>query len=225
MSGSGEQDRRRQELEELLPWLAAGTLNRRDAQRVEDALAKDPELARRYEIVREELVGTIHLNETLGAPSARAMEKLFEKIDAEPARARAANFDFSGRTASFLESLSPRALAFAATAAALVLILQSGVIGGMLMSGPAPVRYETASAPHAVSMTGAFVLVRFTPSASAQDVTTFLETNKASIVEGPLTGGFFRVRVSNNRLAPNALQSIASRMQSDKSVSFVAPTE
>jgi hypothetical protein len=56
-------------------------------------------------------------------------------------------------------------------------------------------------------------------------VTSFLEANKASIVEGPLTGGFFRVRVSDNRQTPNALQSIASRMQVDKSVSFVAPTE
>jgi hypothetical protein len=37
--------------------------------------------------VREELAETIHLNETLGAPSARAMEKLFDAIDAEEASA------------------------------------------------------------------------------------------------------------------------------------------
>ncbi len=82
----------RQEIEELLPWHAAGTLSRRDAQRVEEALARDPELARRYALVREEFGETIHLNETLGAPSARALEKLFAKIDAEPARRRAASF-------------------------------------------------------------------------------------------------------------------------------------
>ncbi|MGB8612795.1 MAG: hypothetical protein WCD60_14320 [Pseudolabrys sp.] len=35
----------RQEIEELLPWHAAETLSRRDAQRVEEALARDPELA------------------------------------------------------------------------------------------------------------------------------------------------------------------------------------
>ncbi|MGA9339573.1 MAG: hypothetical protein WBV66_18190 [Pseudolabrys sp.] len=73
----------RQEIEELLPWHAAGTLSRRDAQRVEEALARDPELARRYALVREELGETISLNETLGAPSARALENLFAKIDAE----------------------------------------------------------------------------------------------------------------------------------------------
>ena len=76
----------REDIEDLLPWHAAGTLNRRDTQRVEEALAKDSELARRFALVREELGETIHLNETLGAPSARAMEQLFAKIDAEPAR-------------------------------------------------------------------------------------------------------------------------------------------
>jgi hypothetical protein len=77
----------RHEIEELLPWHAAGTLSRRDAHRVEQALAGDRELARRYELVRQELAETIHLNETLGAPSARAMEKLFAAIDAEEAGA------------------------------------------------------------------------------------------------------------------------------------------
>ncbi|MDT9136264.1 hypothetical protein RSW15_24330, partial [Escherichia coli] len=63
----------RSEIEDLLPWHAAGTLSAREAQSVEAALARDPELKRRYELVREELAQTIHLNETLGAPSARAM--------------------------------------------------------------------------------------------------------------------------------------------------------
>src|SRR5262249_33999864 len=35
----------------------------------------------------QELAETIHLNETLGAPSARAMEKLFAAIEAEEAGA------------------------------------------------------------------------------------------------------------------------------------------
>src|SRR5438046_10060257 len=74
------------EIEALLPWYAAGTLSRRDANRVEQALASDRELARQYDLVREELVETIHLNETLGAPSARAMERLFAAINRGGAR-------------------------------------------------------------------------------------------------------------------------------------------
>ncbi|MGY4594089.1 anti-sigma factor RsiW [Bradyrhizobium sp. GM22.5] len=36
------------EIELLLPWHAAGTLNPRDARRVDEALARDPELAKQY---------------------------------------------------------------------------------------------------------------------------------------------------------------------------------
>ena len=67
-------EKERHEIEALLPWHAAGTLSRRDADRVEQALAGDRELARRYDLVRQELAETIHLNETLGAPSPRARE-------------------------------------------------------------------------------------------------------------------------------------------------------
>jgi len=100
------------DIEELLPWHAAGTLSRRDTQRVEEALARDPELARRYAMVREELGETILLNETLGAPSAHAMEKLFVKIDAEPARKPAASLNLGARIAEFFASLTPRTLAW-----------------------------------------------------------------------------------------------------------------
>src|SRR5262249_7107175 len=76
-------EKERHEIEALLPWHAAGTRSRRDADRVEQALADDCELARRYHLVRRELAATIHLNETLGAPSAGAKEKLFATIEAE----------------------------------------------------------------------------------------------------------------------------------------------
>jgi anti-sigma factor RsiW len=72
------------DLELLLPWHAAGTLDARDARRVADALARDPELARQYVVIREEYAATIGFNENLGAPSMRAMQKLFAAIDAEP---------------------------------------------------------------------------------------------------------------------------------------------
>ena len=68
-------------------WHAARTLSRHEANLVERALAADAELARCYDLVRQELAETIHLNETLGAPSGRAMEKLFAAVEAGEARA------------------------------------------------------------------------------------------------------------------------------------------
>src|SRR5262249_10597832 len=80
-------EKERHEIEALLPWHAAGTLSRRDAGRVEQGLAGDCELARRYDLVRQELAETIHPNEALRAPSARGMEKLFAAIEGEEAGA------------------------------------------------------------------------------------------------------------------------------------------
>src|SRR5262249_57665999 len=74
------------DIELLLPWHAAGTLSARDARRVEEALASDPDLARQYAVIREEYAETIDLNESLGAPSVRAIQNLFAAIDAEPAQ-------------------------------------------------------------------------------------------------------------------------------------------
>jgi anti-sigma-K factor RskA len=95
-----DEESERHEIEALLPWYAAGTLSRREADLIEQALAGDSELARRYDVVRQELTETIQLNETLGAPSARATEKLFAAIDAEEAPAPRKRLRRTSRTAT-----------------------------------------------------------------------------------------------------------------------------
>src|ERR1700738_3184434 len=121
------------EIEMLLPFHAAGTLNARDARRVDEALARDPELAGQYAVIREEYAETIHLNESLGAPSARAMQNLSAASDAEPARKPSASLNLSARMAGFFAKLSPRTLAWSAGLGALALLLQAGVIGAVLL--------------------------------------------------------------------------------------------
>jgi hypothetical protein len=214
----------RQEIEELLPWHAAGTLSRRDAQRVEDALANDPELARRYALVREEFGETIHLNETLGAPSARALEKLFAKIDAEPERRQAVSLNLGSRIGEFFASLSPRTLAWSASAAAIAILLQAGLLADIMLK-ETKTGYETASAPTTDPGVGAFTLIRFAPQASSDDITKFLEANKLSIAAGPMAGGLYKVRVAVTRIPKGELANIVKKLQQDKVVGFIATTE
>src|SRR5262249_37381827 len=126
----------REEIEALLPWHAAGTLSRREAQKVEQALAHDAELALQYETVRQDLVETIGLNESLGAPSARAMQRLMADIEADASTARRvrSSFNFGEWLSEKLSSFSPRTLAWSATAAALAIVLQAGLLAGMFVS-------------------------------------------------------------------------------------------
>ena len=215
----------RSEIEGLLPWHAAGTLGHRDTQRVEAALAGDPELARRYELVREELAQTIHLNETLGAPSSRAMQALFAKIDAEPARNKVASINLGASIRAFFASLSPRTLAWSASAAALAILLQAGLIAGIMLKEKNVGGYETASTPTSVGGTGAYALIRFQAQASAADITNFLETNKLSISDGPSAGGLYRVRIAATKLPKADLDRIVKTLREDKVVGFIGIAE
>ena len=90
-----------------------------------------------YELVREELAETIHLNETLGAPSARVMEKLFAAIDADEARSprRRRSFDLAQRISGLLSAFTPRTLAWTATAAALAILVEGAIIAPRRIAG------------------------------------------------------------------------------------------
>src|SRR5690242_13331911 len=95
-------DTERTDIEALLPWHAAGSLNRRDAERLENMLAGDRELARRLDLAHAELRETIRLNEALGMPSERARQSLFARIDAELARASSALSGLAGPITRFI---------------------------------------------------------------------------------------------------------------------------
>ena len=216
------------DIEMLLPWHAAGTLKARDARRVEAALARDPELARQYAVIREEYTETIGLNETLGAPSARAMQKLFAAIDAEPARKPSAMSRLSTRISGFFASLSPRTLAWSASLGALALVLQAGVIGAVLVNEPA--NYQTASLSMNEPITRTLspevgpprVLVRFAPEARIADINALLESYGASIVDAK--GGMFRLQIGDKAMTKGQVSSLISKLQSEKIVNLAVAT-
>jgi len=123
-----------EDIEALLPWYATGALNPRDTRRVEEALRQDPGLRKQYAAIQDEYIETVSLNENLGAPSTRALQKLMTAIETEPAgRAPAVAPKRPGRFAALLASLSPRTLAWSASFGALALVLQAGIIGTILM--------------------------------------------------------------------------------------------
>ncbi len=208
----------REEIESLLPWYAAGTLSRRDTARVEDALANDAELARRFEMVREELGETIIVNESLGAPSARAMKALFEKIEAEPARKPAMSFNLMGRVSEFMSSFTPRTLAYAGGVAVLALVLQAGVIGNLVSERSVGQGPGLASAPMTAPVQGVQAMVRFAPQASAAEITAFLAANNATVI-GSTADGNFRLLVPGKGDASEIVKKLAE----NKVVSSVLP--
>ena len=215
------------EIEMLLPWHAAGTLNPRDARRVDEALARDPELARQYAVIREEYAETIDLNESLGAPSARAMQTLFAAIDAEPAGKPSLSRGISARIAGFFASLSPRTLAWSSSLGALALLLQAGVIGTLVTNQPAS--FQTASLSMDQPVTRSLgaeppprALVRFAPDARVADITALLDRYQAAIID--TRGGMFRLQFGNKAMAKDQVAGLISRLQGEKIIGLAVAT-
>ena len=219
------------DIEALLPWHAAGTLSARDTRRVDEALAADPDLARQYEAIREEYAETILLNESLGAPSSRAMQKLFAAIDAEPARS-SGSARLSQRLGGFFAGLSARTLMASAAVGALALVLQAGVIGTMVMQrsdalveiaaepAPAPPGSPAIITRSIAPEAAPRLLVRFTPAARVSDITALLDIYQATIVDGG-KAGLFRLQLGRLPMTKEQVAGWVSRLSNEKIVSSV----
>jgi anti-sigma factor RsiW len=226
-------DQEPSEIEMLLPFHAAGTLSARDARRVDEALAGDPELARQYAVIREEYAETISLNESLGAPSTRAMAKLFAAIDAEPARKPSLSVSLSARVSEFFARLSPRTLAWSASLGAIALLLQAGVIGAVLMKNQtasfqtASLSLNESSAPITRDLGSSAAppraLVRFAPEARVADITALLDNYQASIVDGA-KGGMFRLQFGSKAMSKDEVASLLKRLQGEKIIGLAVAT-
>ena len=208
-------------IEALLPWYAAGTLNPRDAKRVEEALARRPDLRASLEVVREDRDETIALNEALGAPSPAAWARVLAVAQAEPRKP-----SFKARLASLAGLLGlgaephPRRLAWVAAAAAIVIALQAATIVSLLPAAKGP-GYQTASESPAVAE-GASVLVAFAPDARLDQVGAWLQQHHASIVEGPRSG-LYRVRVGDKNLTKEQMAALIAELSASPLVRMVLP--
>ena len=106
---------------------------------MEAALANDPELARRLEWVRAEFAQEIYINEEAASPPDNDVKALFAKIDALPARrpAAAATHRQVSPTASpnFLPHFRRARWPGPPWRPALAIVLQAGLIAGILLQG------------------------------------------------------------------------------------------
>jgi anti-sigma-K factor RskA len=215
----------REEIEALLPWHAAGTLSRRDAQKVEQALASDTDLATQYSLIRDELVETIGLNESLGVPSARAMQKLMADIEADASTARRtrSSFNLGEWLSEKLSSFSPRTLAWSASAAALAIVLQAGLLAGMFVNErQGDAGFKTASVERNLAVKPTEAMIGFTSQANIAEITKLMQTYKMAIVDGPASD-MYTVRFAMTGMPKEELGRVLKQLQDEKTVRFVYP--
>jgi hypothetical protein len=184
----------RDEIEALLPWYVSGTLDAKSRARVERYLEAHPEVKAHVALAREEADAAIAANEAIAAPGRDALDRLRASVAAAPRRKPVAGLlsQVSDRFADWLSGFSPPQLAFAGAAAALLLALQAGVIGALVMERAAAPTYQTAGGEEKAGE-GLELLVGFSPAATAQEITDLLKRLDAVVADGP-KAGLYRLR-------------------------------
>jgi hypothetical protein len=184
----------RDEIEALLPWYVSGTLDAKSRARVERYLEAHPEVKAHVALAREEADAAIAANEAIAAPGRDALDRLRASVAAAPRRTPVAGLlsQVSDRFADWLSGFSPPQLAFAGAAAALLLALQAGVIGALVMERAAAPTYQTAGGEEKAGE-GLELFVGFSPAATAQEITDLLKRLDAVVTDGP-KAGLYRLR-------------------------------
>lgn len=217
----------REEIEMLVPFYVTGRITADDARRVDEYLRRNPDFAEHVELAREERAATVAVNEALGFPNARASDRIFAEIAREPeplaSRAGRQGRGLLAGLREFFAAPSPGAVRYAAIAAAAVVLVQAAVLGGLLMrpgdAGPGG-GYEVAGGPKEAA--GTLALVAFQDGATLADMTRVLTEAGAGIVEGPLQGGFYKVRFSAGK--GDAAQRIEALKAKSAAVRMVLPS-
>lgn len=237
---------KREQIEAMLPWYERGQLEDADAKRVEKYLADNPGVADQLALIEEERGETILLNETRGAPSGRALDRLMDSIEAhEAANPSLASTKKAvwGWASRLVGAPVPARLQWIAAAAAILIVVQGVSLGVLLTSGtpfgegadkPAGQSYETASGPTrgvvrepgSGAVKGTFALVQFTDTAKISDINAILTEKGFTLVEGPKPRGFYRIRISDQALDNRARDTILDELMARQElVSLALPAE
>jgi len=201
----------RDEIEMLLPWYVGGRLEAADRDRVERYLAHHPEVRRQLELIREEQHQTIMANEALPTLSAGAFDRLTAGLPMHRAGlGQRLRQGFLYRAiADFFTVPRPRALRFAAVAAAGLLLLATVAITALIVRGGAS-NYETAAGRDRGQ--GLSFFIGFSDQASAKAIAQLLQDFDAHIVDGPKPGAIYQITVPSSDRSATAQEALQRRL-------------
>jgi hypothetical protein len=214
-------DRREDYDADLLPWLVADRLDDKDRDRLLARIRTDDGFAKEAAGAEIEAFAAISDNEAMGAPSPAVFDRLMADIEREKQPQSAFRISrLGGLLRGWSDRLREPALArMAGAAAAILLLVQAGVIA-MLLSGdvrPGSRTYETASGEGTIAETH---LVKFADNATFAEISAILSQVGARI-EGPLPGGFSRIVVE--KPAEAGEPSVTERLKQAKLVMVILP--
>lgn len=177
-------DKRRREIEELLPFLLNGTLEGAELAKVEAAVAADPKLAQELEFLRA-VRGDVKTRPTAQSPGEFGLARLMKDVDSE-------------RTTIKPTGVS-RIWQYAAVAAVTLIIAQSALLV------TAPDKLLQLAGGSIETYSGPVLTVAFEADATEGEIRKLLTDFGLEIVGGPSALGLYQVSVYSEDATDAAL--------------------
>ncbi len=229
------------EIEKLLPWYAKGLLEAKDQQSVESYLAAHPEMRVQLELIEEEALAVEQQHAALGAPAPGGLDRLLADIDGLQAQEEQAQAGAAGLLESFREGIkrflgnfSSPAMQLTGAVAAVVIVAQAVIIGGLMdrsvenVAAQVPA-FTTAAGPDAAASNVlaaqdvAIFLVAFNKDARMEEINVLLKSLSAKIVAGPKAGGFYQIQIRKDLLSEGGDVTVLERLKANPDlVQFVS---
>ena len=109
----------------------------------------------------------------------------------------------------------------------MIIAVQAAVLVSVLSDKTRDGGYRVATGSQTQQLpSGSLVLVRFADGAKADDITALLRSIEAAVVDGPLPGGTFKIRISHEPLPAEERDAILQKLREQADVvAFAAPTQ
>ncbi|WP_141401206.1 hypothetical protein [Cohaesibacter gelatinilyticus] len=242
-----------QDIEQMLPWYAKDLLSDEEKSQVDRYLDDYPDMRAQLQLIEEENIASQQVHDALGGPLPGGLDRLMARIDVEESakdpvgQISQAGNGLLAKVAGLFDGFSRPALQIAGMAAAVVIVVQALVIGGMLRqdtSGPVeggqvasvPTiepsgAFKTASGKKnammaASAQVGAKLLIAFKSDAKVSDISALLKISSATIVAGPKAGGIYEIFVAEDKLPEGGAKMLSKDLAQQKTlVKFVSVTK
>jgi hypothetical protein len=212
-------NREQRDVEMLLPFYATGRLMPSDIVQVEQYLSDHPD---RLRLVSQEQDAVVAGNEAIVAGRAHNFARVAARISATHDRPANRGAGVLSAIWRFFQMPSTQSVRWVSAAAAVLIVLQGAAIG-MLAVTRYSQEFATASGEAASREPGTFATVRFADGATAPAIAAMLAGLDMRVVDGPVGGGLFTVRIGPKGMSKaDRDRAIASLRARSDLVAFVA---
>jgi hypothetical protein len=217
-----------QEVWELLPWYANGTLDGRECAGVETHLATCPACQAELQRCRDVATAVRAAGEPAWSPSPGHFSQLLAHLDAAEAQEAQDGGWWERLRAHGARSLlvlqrTPRLVRWALVAQGAMILLLAGVLAWQVPFAPGPLYRTLSDGRDHVSQGQVHIQVVFADDITEKELRALLTGVGGTIVNGPSSLGVYTVAVPLSGSSPDLMDPVLGAVRAHRNVLFAEP--